>query len=84
MHDRNTRESIVLEKPAPMRSGLWGLDAYRVGIEFYRRLRRALRTRRGHVVDQVMRAAESSLRVWMVMSSSSRLSLTGAEVVWMT
>ena len=59
MHDRNTRESIVLEKPAPMRSGLWGLDAYRVGIEFYRRLRRALRTRRGHVVDQVMRAAES-------------------------
>ena len=41
------------------RSGLEGLDVYRVAVEFYRRLRQATRGRRGHVVEQLHRAAES-------------------------
>src|SRR5688572_2937220 len=40
-------------------SGLAGLDAYRNAVEFYRLLRQATRGRRGHVVDQLHRAAES-------------------------
>ena len=40
-------------------SGLAGLDAYRVAVEFYRHLRQATRGRRGHVVEQLHRAAES-------------------------
>ena len=47
---------------APMtapRSGLPGLDAYRVAVEFYRLLRQSTRGRRGHVTDQLLRAAES-------------------------
>lgn len=40
-------------------SGLAGLDAYRIAVEFYRLLRQATRGRRGHVVDQLHRAAES-------------------------
>jgi four helix bundle protein len=35
------------------------LDAYRIGLEFYRKLRAATRTLRGHVVEQANRAAES-------------------------
>jgi len=53
-----TTEATVPQSSAPG-SGLAGLDAYRVAIEFYRQLRQALRGRRGHVVDQVHRAAES-------------------------
>jgi four helix bundle protein len=40
-------------------SGLARLDAYRVAVEFYRLLREATRGRRGHVVEQLWRAAES-------------------------
>ena len=39
--------------------GLAGLDAYQVAVDFYRELRRATRGRRGHVVEQIHRAAES-------------------------
>jgi four helix bundle protein len=49
---------IPHQSPTP-RYGLYGLDAYRVAIEFYQRLRTALTGRRGHVIDQVSRAAES-------------------------
>jgi four helix bundle protein len=44
--------------PKP-RIGIQGLDAYRVAVEFYRLLRRSTRGRRGHVIDQSYRAAES-------------------------
>jgi four helix bundle protein len=40
-------------------SGLAGLDAYRIAVEFYGQLRRSTRGRRGQVVDQLHRAAES-------------------------
>jgi four helix bundle protein len=39
--------------------GLAGLDAYQVALVFYRELRGATRGRRGHVVEQIHRAAES-------------------------
>jgi four helix bundle protein len=39
--------------------GLAGLDAYRVAVDFYRLVRAATRGRRGHVVEQLCRAAES-------------------------
>jgi four helix bundle protein len=41
------------------RAGIQGLDAYRVAVEFYRLLRQSTRGRRGHVIDQSYRAAES-------------------------
>jgi four helix bundle protein len=44
--------------PKP-RAGIQGLDAYRVAVEFYRLLRHSTRGRRGHVIDQSYRAAES-------------------------
>jgi four helix bundle protein len=44
--------------PKP-RAGIRGLDAYRVAVDFYRLLRQATRGRRGHVIDQSYRAAES-------------------------
>ena len=40
-------------------AGIQGLDAYRVAVEFYRLLRHSTRSRRGHVIDQSYRAAES-------------------------
>ena len=40
-------------------AGIQGLDAYRVAVEFYRLLRQSTRGRRGHVIDQSYRAAES-------------------------
>lgn len=39
--------------------GLAGLDAYRNAVVFYGEVRKATRGRRGHVVDQLQRAAES-------------------------
>jgi four helix bundle protein len=53
-----TQDGTVPESSAPG-SGLAGLDAYRVAVEFYRQLRQGTRGRRGHVVDQLHRAAES-------------------------
>ena len=53
-----TQAPISKSSTAP-KSGLEGLDAYRVAIEFYRLLRQATRGRRGHVVEQLWRAAES-------------------------
>jgi four helix bundle protein len=44
--------------PKP-RTGVEGLDAYRVAVEFYRLLRESTRGRRGHIIDQSYRAAES-------------------------
>ena len=41
------------------KTGIQGLDAYRVAVEFYRLLRQSTRGRRGHVIDQSYRAAES-------------------------
>jgi four helix bundle protein len=41
------------------KTGIEGLDAYRIAIEFYRLLRQSTRGRRGHVIDQSYRAAES-------------------------
>jgi four helix bundle protein len=52
-------ESPNTESSAPSRSGLESLDAYRVAVEFYRLLRQSTRGRRGHVVEQLWRAAES-------------------------
>ncbi len=54
----DTKEATVPETTAA-RSGLAGLDAYRVAVEFYRHLRQGTRGRRGHVVEQLLRAAES-------------------------
>ena len=42
-----------------LRAGIEGLDVYRVAVEFYRLLRQSTRGRRGHVIDQSYRAAES-------------------------
>jgi four helix bundle protein len=39
--------------------GLESFDAYRVAVEFYRLVRASIRRRRGHVVDQLVRSAES-------------------------
>jgi four helix bundle protein len=41
------------------KAGIQGLDAYRVAVAFYRLLRQSTRGRRGHVIDQWYRAAES-------------------------
>jgi four helix bundle protein len=53
-----SKEAIVPDQSTGG-SGLAGLDAYRVAVEFYRQLRQATRGRRGHVVEQLHRAAES-------------------------
>ena len=45
--------------PFPRKVGLAGLDAYQVALAFYREVRTATRGRRGHVVNQIERAAES-------------------------
>src|SRR3954464_1768842 len=45
--------------PASPRFGLHAFHAYRVAMEFYRELAPALANLRGHVVDQLRRAAES-------------------------
>jgi four helix bundle protein len=52
-------ESVNATHSSTPRSGLEGLDAYRVAVEFYRLLRAATRGRRGHVIEQIWRAAES-------------------------
>lgn len=53
-------EKISNESAArAMAYGLAGFDAYNNAVQFYRELRAALRERRGHVVEQVFRAAES-------------------------
>jgi four helix bundle protein len=55
----------MAQTPSPIipsgtaKSGLAGLDAYRVALEFYQQVRGATRGRRGHVVEQLCRAAES-------------------------
>ena len=54
MHDTK------IEVPASAaRHGLAGFDAYRNALWFYRAARAATRGRHGHVVDQLLRAAES-------------------------
>ena len=42
-----------------VRYGLAGFDAYQNALGFYREVRAATRNLRGHVVDQLRRAAES-------------------------
>ena len=54
----NMENTTTCSAPKP-RTGIQGLDAYRVAVEFYRLLRRSTRGRRGHVIDQSYRAAES-------------------------
>ena len=44
--------------PRPI-AGIQGFDVYLVAVEFYRLLRQSTRGRRGHVIDQSYRAAES-------------------------
>ena len=56
------------------RCGLGGFDAYRIALSFYRELRVATRGRRGHVVDQVHRAAES-----VVLNVAEAHPTTGAD-----
>ena len=51
-------DATTCSAPKP-KAGLPGLDAYRVAVEFYRLLRESTRGRRGHVIDQSYRAAES-------------------------
>ncbi len=41
------------------KAGIQGFDVYRVAVEFYQLLRESTRGRRGHVIDQSYRAAES-------------------------
>ena len=50
--------AIPCSAPKP-RVGIEGLDAYRVAVDFYRLLRQSTRGRRGHVIDQSYRTAES-------------------------
>ena len=47
------------DSPCSSRGGLAGFDCYRVALCFYREVRLATRGLRGHVVDQLHRAAES-------------------------
>jgi four helix bundle protein len=51
-------DAVACSAPKPT-AGIQGLDAYRVAVEFYRLLRQHTRGRRGHVIDQSYRAAES-------------------------
>ena len=44
--------------PKP-KTGIQGLDVYRVAVEFYQLLRRSTHGQRGHIIDQSYRAAES-------------------------
>jgi four helix bundle protein len=41
------------------KSGLAGFDAYQVGLQFYRLLRKTIRARRGNVFDHLKNSAES-------------------------
>ena len=54
--------------------GLAGLDAYQVALAFYRQVRAATRGRRGHVIDQIHRAAES-----VVLNVAEAHPTTGAD-----
>jgi len=54
----NMENATTCSAPKP-KAGIEGLDAYRIAIEFYRLLRQSTRGRRGHVIDQSHRAAES-------------------------
>ncbi len=56
------------------RLGLYGFDAYRVALSFYRELRTATRGRRGHVVEQGNKAAES-----VVLNVAEAHPTTGAD-----
>src|SRR5262245_47716848 len=47
------------DDPKSRKPGLAGFDAYQLALEFYRQVRKALRGRRGNVVDQLTDAAES-------------------------
>ena len=51
-------DAFACSAPKPT-AGIQSLDAYRVAVEFYRLLRQYTRGRRGHVIDQSYRAAES-------------------------
>jgi four helix bundle protein len=64
----------IVSKPQVSGSGLHRLDAYRVAVEFYRLLRTATRGRRGHVVEQLWRAAES-----VVLNVAEAYPATGAD-----
>ena len=56
---RDNMENTTTCSATKPRTGIQGLDAYRVAVEFYRLLRQSTRGRRGHVIDQSYRAAES-------------------------
>jgi four helix bundle protein len=42
-------------------AGLYGLDAYRVALEFYRKVLAATRGAKGHAVEQLTDSAESAV-----------------------
>jgi four helix bundle protein len=56
--EANMENATICSAPKP-KVGIEGLDAYRVAVDFYRLLRQSTRGRRGHVIDQSYRAAES-------------------------
>ena len=56
---RNNMGNVTTCSAPKMGTGIQGLDAYRVAVEFYRLLRQSTRGRRGHIIDQTYRAAES-------------------------
>jgi four helix bundle protein len=62
-------------QPGPKsRFGLEGFDAYQVALSFYREFRAATRGRRGHVVEQGNKAAES-----VVLNVAEAHPTTGAD-----
>jgi four helix bundle protein len=56
--EAHMENATTCSAPKP-KAGIQGFDAYRVAVEFYRLLRYSTRGRRGHVIDQSYRAAES-------------------------
>ena len=67
--------------PKP-RTGIEGLDAYRVAVEFYRLLRQSTRARRGHVIDQSYRAAEwKSLNIAEAYPMPGAIALAGSALL---
>jgi four helix bundle protein len=69
----NAVTSAVATSPTRL-AGLGGLHVYEVALTFYRQLRQALRGRRGHLVDQAFRAAES-----VVLNVAEAHPTTGAD-----
>ncbi|HEX7501166.1 MAG TPA: four helix bundle protein [Polyangia bacterium] len=67
------QDTTTSSAPKP-RTGIEGLDVYRVAVELYRRLRQSTRGRRGHVIDQSYRAAES-----VVLNIAEAYPMSGAD-----